>query len=81
MQINGHVTDEEGKKKIVLKGKWDSFLDMQKCNEEGEALPGAELIRLWTVSQPLSARETALFCHPLLSHSCQTNLSGPRRTL
>ena len=47
------MTDEEGKKKIILKGKWDSYLDMQKCDEEGAALPGAELVRLWTVSQPL----------------------------
>ena len=50
MQISGHVTDEEGKKRIALVGKWNSYLDMQKCDEEGTPLPGAELVRLWTVS-------------------------------
>lgn len=49
LQISGHVTDEEGKKKIALVGKWNSYLDMQKCDEEGAPLPGAELVRLWTV--------------------------------
>ena len=49
VQISGHVTDEEGKKKIALVGKWNSYLDMQKCDEEGTPLPGSELVRLWTV--------------------------------
>ena len=49
MQISGYITDEDGKKKIALVGKWNSYLDMQKCDEEGEALPGSELVRLWTV--------------------------------
>jgi len=48
-QISGHVTDEEGKKRIALVGKWNSYLDMQKCDEEGTPLPGAQLVRLWTV--------------------------------
>lgn len=47
-EISGYITDEDGKKKIALVGKWDSYLDMQKCDEEGEALPGSELVRLWT---------------------------------
>lgn len=50
LQISGHVTDEEGKKRIALVGKWNSYLDMQKCDEEGAPLPGSELVRLWTVS-------------------------------
>lgn len=49
LQISGYITDEDGKKKIALVGKWDSYLDMQKCDEEGEALPSSELVRLWTV--------------------------------
>jgi len=48
-QISGHVTDEEGKKRIALVGKWNSYLDMQKCDVEGTPLPGAQLVRLWTV--------------------------------
>ena len=50
LQISGHVTDEEGKKRIALVGKWNSYLDMQKCDEEGTPLPGSDLVRLWTVS-------------------------------
>ena len=50
LQISGHVTDEEGKKRIALVGMWNSYLDMQKCDEEGTPLPGSELVRLWTVS-------------------------------
>lgn len=49
LQISGHVTDEEGKKRIALTGMWNSYLDMQKCDEEGTPLPGSELVRLWTV--------------------------------
>ena len=45
------MTDEEGKKRITLVGMWNSYLDMQKCDEEGTPLPGSELVRLWTVSQ------------------------------
>lgn len=50
LQISGYVTDEEGKKRIALTGMWHSYLDMQKCDEEGTPLPGSELVRLWTVS-------------------------------
>lgn len=53
LQISGHVTDEEGKKRIALVGMWNSYLDMQKCDEEGTPLPGSELVRLWTVSSRL----------------------------
>lgn len=53
LQISGHVTDEEGKKRIALVGMWNSHLDMQKCDEEGTPLPGSELVRLWTVSSHL----------------------------
>ena len=50
LQIAGHVISEDGKKKVALKGKWNSFLDMTHCNEEGEPLAGAETVRLWEVS-------------------------------
>ena len=65
LQINGHVTDEEGKKKIALSGKWDSYLDMQKCDEEGAPLPDAELVRLWTVYP------CRLACCAILTHQKQ----------
>lgn len=50
LQIAGHVISEDGKKKVALKGKWNSFLDMTRCDEEGEPLAGAETVRLWEVS-------------------------------
>ena len=59
MQISGYIIDEDGKKRIALVGKWDSYLDMQKCDEEGELLPGSELIRLWTVRSKLANLVTA----------------------
>eukprot|EP00891_Asterochloris_glomerata_P007468 jgi/Astpho2/7468/Aster-02045 len=46
-EIAGHVISEDGKKKVTLKGKWNSFLDMTRCDEEGEPLAGAETVRLW----------------------------------
>ena len=50
LQIAGHVISEDGKKRVALKGKWNSFLDMTRCDEEGEPLAGAETVRLWEVS-------------------------------
>ena len=64
VQISGYITDEDGKKKIALVGKWDSYLDMQKCDEEGEILPGSELIRLWTVRSKLAILVTAQLFKP-----------------
>ena len=59
-QISGHVTDEEGKKRIALAGKWNEYLDMQKCDEEGTPLPGSELVRLWTVRTALRPHSTCI---------------------
>ena len=50
MQIAGHITNEEGEKVIALSGKWNSHLDMVKCDEAGEPIPDAPTTRLWTVS-------------------------------
>ncbi len=49
MQISGHIITETGKKVIALAGKWNSHLDMVKCDEEGDPIKGAETTRLWEV--------------------------------
>jgi hypothetical protein len=49
----------EGKKVIALWGKWNSFLDSVKCDEEGSPLPGAETVRLWEVRAPGGALANA----------------------
>lgn len=63
LQISGHVTDEEGKKRIALVGMWNSYLDMQRCDEEGTPLPGSELVRLWTVSSHVWLLCTCVTCN------------------
>ena len=56
----------DGTKQLALSGKWNSHLDMQKCDEEGDPLPGSELVRLWTVSvtdhQQQVVRKPGLSC-------------------
>ena len=32
-----------------LGGKWNEFLDAQRCDQEGNPLPGAETLHLWKV--------------------------------
>ncbi|KAK9843175.1 hypothetical protein WJX74_008032 [Apatococcus lobatus] len=46
-EISGHIITETGKKVIALSGKWNSHLDMVKCDEEGDPIKDAETIRLW----------------------------------
>jgi hypothetical protein len=50
-EIAGHVTNEEGEKVIALSGKWNSHLDMVKCDESGEPIPDAPTTRLWTCTE------------------------------
>lgn len=47
-EIAGHIKTADGTPVIALSGKWNSYLDMQKCDGDGEALPDAEKVRLWT---------------------------------
>ena len=65
LQVSGHIYTEEGKKVLALSGAWNSHLDMQPCNEEGDPLPGSETTQLWQVqrrllSSALRARERLL---------------------
>lgn len=48
-QVSGHIYNEEGVKVLALSGAWNSHLDMVKCDEEGDPLPGAQTVRLWQV--------------------------------
>ena len=48
-QVSGHVTSAEGQKVYALGGRWNEYLDAQKCDEEGDPLPDAETIHLWKV--------------------------------
>jgi len=34
---------------MALGGKWNEYLDCQRCDEEGDPLPDAPKTRLWTV--------------------------------
>jgi hypothetical protein len=50
-EVSGHIFSSDGTKKLVLAGKWNSHLDMQKCDEEGDPLPGSEPVRMWTCKE------------------------------
>ena len=39
---------------LALAGAWNSHLDMQPCDEDGDPLPGSKTTRLWQVPRPLS---------------------------
>lgn len=47
-EINGTIKDADGKALLALAGKWNSHLDAIACDEEGDPLPDAEPVRLWT---------------------------------
>ncbi len=49
-QVSGHITSADGKKVFALGGKWNEYLDAQRCDEEGNPLPDAETLHLWKVS-------------------------------
>ena len=34
---------------FALGGKWNEYLDAQRCDEEGDPLPDAETLHLWKV--------------------------------
>ena len=51
MQVSGYIHAKDGTKKIALNGKWNSFLDMQVCDEDGNPAIGSEVKRLWQVAK------------------------------
>jgi hypothetical protein len=48
-QVSGHISTAEGAKVFALGGKWNEYLDAQRCDEEGNPLPDAETLHLWQV--------------------------------
>lgn len=48
-QVSGHISSAEGEKVFALGGKWNEYLDAQRCDEEGNPLPDAEKLHLWKV--------------------------------
>jgi hypothetical protein len=48
-QVSGHISTAEGNKVFALGGKWNEYLDAQRCDEEGNPLPDAEKLHLWKV--------------------------------
>ena len=48
-QVSGHISTAEGAKVFALGGKWNEYLDAQRCDEEGNPLPDAETLHLWKV--------------------------------
>jgi hypothetical protein len=47
--VSGHISTAEGTKVFALGGKWNEYLDAQRCDEEGNPLPDAETLHLWKV--------------------------------
>ncbi len=80
-QISGHVTDEEGKKRIALVGKWNSYLDMQKCDEEGTPLPDAQLVRLWTVHNQSTNQSSKQSINQSINQLINQSINQPTNVL
>lgn len=49
LKVSGHISTKEGKKVYALGGKWNEYLDAQRCDDDGNPLPDAEKLHLWKV--------------------------------
>ena len=49
LQMSGHIISAEGKKVMAVGGKWNEYLEGQRCDEAGDPLPDAPRKRLWQV--------------------------------
>lgn len=47
-EFKGYAEDANGIKKYILSGRWNSHVDIQQCDPEGEPLPGTDARRIWT---------------------------------
>lgn len=47
-EISGTIRTADGTPKLKLIGKWNSHLDCIACDENGDELPDAKPLRLWT---------------------------------
>lgn len=50
-EISGTIKTADGTAVLALSGKWNSHLDCIKCDEEGDPLPDAKPLRLWTCKE------------------------------
>ena len=61
-ELSGTVKSGEGVPLVALSGKWNSHLDAVKCDESGDPLPGAEVVRVWTC-RPKPENDPYSFTH------------------
>mmetsp|Transcript_11257 Transcript_11257/g.33809 ORF Transcript_11257/g.33809 Transcript_11257/m.33809 type:complete len:452 (-) Transcript_11257:444-1799(-) len=68
-EVSGHVTSAEGEKIYTLGGKWNDFLDAQRCDQEGNPLPDAPVIHLWKAAAKPEGDKYGFthFAHKLMS--------------
>ncbi|KAI5065471.1 hypothetical protein GOP47_0020440 [Adiantum capillus-veneris] len=50
-EVDGYVYNKDEEPKILMTGKWNSFMSYQPCDMEGEPLPGTELKEVWKVAE------------------------------
>eukprot|EP00884_Botryococcus_braunii_P006702 jgi/Botrbrau1/16032/Bobra.7_2s0006.1 len=46
-QVSGHVYNPEGQKVLYMSGAWNSHLEYQRCDPEGNPLPDEAPVRVW----------------------------------
>jgi hypothetical protein len=51
MLLPGPRVHADGKKHIKLSGKWNAFVNMVPCDEEGNVVEGQEPTRMWTCNE------------------------------
>lgn len=68
-EVSGHLITAAGVKLYTVGGKWNDYLDAQRCDEEGDPLPDAPLLHLWKASaKPEGDKYTFTnFAHKLMS--------------
>ncbi|EFJ19778.1 hypothetical protein SELMODRAFT_153241 [Selaginella moellendorffii] len=49
-EVDGYVYNKDEEPKLLLTGKWNSFMSYQPCDSEGEPLAGSELKEVWRVA-------------------------------
>lgn len=46
-EVDGYVYNKNEEPQILLTGKWNASLSCQRCDLEGEPIPGTELKEVW----------------------------------
>lgn len=68
-EVSGHISTKEGKKVYALGGKWNEYLDAQRCDDDGNPLPDAEKLHLWKATAKPEGDKYGFthFAHKLMS--------------